>query len=94
MANYLKKLWRRLYGRNAKGAAEVEQIAVLQQAAAQRRAEYAQEEQAAALTATTPPQASSQGLLTLSRKRVEEAEVAYSVALQAWDNKQSRQKSR
>ena len=93
MANYLKKLWRRLYGRNAKGAAEVEQIAVLQQAAAQRRAEYAQEEQAA-LTATTPPQASSQGSLTLSRKRVEEAEVAYSVALQAWDNKQSRQKSR
>ena len=40
-------MWRRLYGRNAKGAAEVEQIAVLQQAAAQRRAEYAQEEQAA-----------------------------------------------
>ena len=46
MANYLKKLWRRLYGRNAQGAAEVEQIAVLQRAAARRRAEYAQEEQA------------------------------------------------
>ena len=90
MANYLKKLWRRLHSRNAKVAAEVEQIAVLQQAAARRRAEYAQEEQAAALTATPPPQTS----LTLSRKRMEEAEVAYSVALQAWDNKQSRQKSR
>ena len=36
----------------------------------------------------------AQTSLTLSRKRVEEAEVAYSVALQAWDNKQSRQKSR
>ena len=93
MANCLKIVWRRLYGRNAKGAAEVEQIAVLQQAAARRRAEYAQEEQAA-LTATTPPQASSQGSLTLIRKRMEEAEAAYSVALQAWDNKQSRQKSR
>jgi hypothetical protein len=31
--------------------------------------------------------------LSLSRKRVEEAEAAYTVALQAWDNKQSRQRS-
>ncbi len=91
MANYLKIIWQRLYGRDSKVAAEVARIAVLQQAAAKQRAEYAQETERAALAAATPPQP---GSLSLSRERVEEAEAAYRVALQAWDNKQSRQNSR
>lgn len=90
MANYLKILWQRLFGSDSKAEAELARIAVAQQAAIQRRAEYAQVKERAARTGTTPPQ----GLLSLSQKRVEEAEAAYSVALQAWDNKQSRQKSR
>ena len=89
MANYLNILWQRWYGRDSKVKTEVARIAVLQQAAAKRRAEYAEEKDRAALTGTTPPQ----GPLNVSRKRVEEAEAAYTVALQAWDNKQSRQKS-
>lgn len=90
MANYLKIVWQRLFGRDSTAAAEVARIAVLQQAAARRRAEYAEEKERAALTVTTP----SLVPLSLRRKQVEEAETAYSVALQAWDNKQSRQKSR
>lgn len=91
MANYLKIVWQRWCGRNSTVAAEVARIAVLQQAAAKRRAEYAEETQRRALAGTMLLPA--QEPLSLSRKRVEEAEAAYTVALQAWDNKQSRQKS-
>jgi len=89
MANYLKIIWQRWCGRDSAVAAEVARLTVLQQAAAKRRAEYAEEKERAALTGTTPPHVP----LNIFRKRVEEAEAAYTVALQAWDNKQSRQKS-
>ena len=93
MAKYLKNLWRRLFSDDsqAKAETEVTRIAIAQQAAVRRRAEYAaaQEQAAQAGTTSPPPEA-----LSSSRKRVEEAEAAYSLALQKWDNKQSRQKSR
>ena len=91
MTNYLKIIWQRWCGRDSAVAAEVARLTVLQQAAAKRRAEYAQEKERAALGGTMLLH--TQEPLSSSRKRVEEAEAAYTVALQAWDNKQSRQKS-
>lgn len=86
----LQFLWQRLSAPQATAQTEVEQIAGLQQAAIARRAEYAAErEQAAPETERT----ALPGLPPPSRKRVEEAERAYAVALQAWENRQSRQKS-
>lgn len=90
MANYLKLLWQRLSAQDSKVKAEVAHLAVLQQAAALRRAEHAQEKERAARTG----EASSSGSLSSSRKRMEDAEAAHTAALQAWENKQSRQKSR
>lgn len=90
MANYLTLLWQRLSANDSKVKAEVERIAVLQRTAASRRAEYAEEKERAALTGEAPPP----GPLAASRKRMEDAEVAHTAALQAWENKQSRQKSR
>jgi hypothetical protein len=84
-------VWQRWCGRDSAVAAEVAHIAALQQAAAKRRAEYAAEKERAALAGTMLLQA--RDMLSLSRKRVEEAETAHTVALQAWDNKQSRQRS-
>lgn len=81
MANFLNILWQRLSPDDSKVKAEVERIAVLQQTAARRRAEYAEEKERSAS-------------LSSSRKRMEEAEAAHTAALQAWENKQSRQKSR
>lgn len=90
MANYFTLLWQRLSASETKGNAEVEQIAVLQQTAAQRRAEYAEEKERATQTGDASPP----GPLASSRQRMEDAEAAHTAALQAWDNKQSRQKSR
>ena len=90
MANYWNLLWRRVSARDTKDNAEVERIAALQQAAANRRAEYAVEKERAALAGDESPP----GPLAVSRKRMEEAEAAHTVALQTWQNKESRQKSR
>ena len=81
MANYWKTLWQRLSAQDVKVKAEVERIAVLQQTAASRRAEYAAEKE-------------REAPLLASRKRMEDAEAAHIAALQSWENKQSRQKSR
>ena len=81
MVSYWKSLWQRLFAQDVKTKAEVEQIAVLQQTAASRRAEYAAEKE-------------REAPLTVSRKRMEDAEAAHTAALQTWENKQSRQKSR
>lgn len=90
MVNYWKLLWQRLSAQDSKVKAEVERLAVLQQTAADRRAEYAEEkEKAARMGNESPP-----GLLSSSRTRMEEAEAAHTAALQTWENKQSRQKSR
>lgn len=90
MANYLTLLWQRLSANDSKVKAEVERIAVLQRTAASRRAEYAEEKERAARAGD----ASLPGSLSSSRQRMEEAESAHTAALQAWENKQSRQKSR
>lgn len=82
MVNYLTAWWRRSSGQDSKVKAEVERIASLQKTAADRRAEYSAEKEQAAPNA-----------LSSSRKRMEEAEAAHVAALQAWDNKQARQKS-
>ena len=89
MANYFTLLWQRLFARDSKSNAEVEHLAVLQKTAATRRAEYAEQKEQAALKGEASP-----ALLAAGRARVEEAEVAHTAALQAWENKQSRQKSR
>ena len=90
MANYFTSLWQRLSAQDSKVKAEVEHLAVLQQTAAQRRAEYAEEKERAAQTGDASPP----GPLASSRQRMEDAEAAHIAALQAWENKQSRQKSR
>jgi hypothetical protein len=83
----LQFFWQRLSGPKVAAQTEVERIADLQQAAMARRAEYAAErEQAVPGTERT----ALPGLPPPSRKRVEEAERAYTVALQAWENGQSR----
>ena len=90
MANYMTLLWQRMSAQDSKPNAEVERLAVLQRTAASRRAEYAEmKAQAALIGEASPP-----GPLASSRKRMEEAEAAHTAALQAWENKQSRQKSR
>ena len=90
MTSYIKLLWQRLSTQEPKVNVEVERLAVLQQTAASRRAEYAEEKERAALTGEATPPSS----LSASRQRMEEAESAHTAALQAWENKQSRQKSR
>ena len=89
MGNYFTHLWRRLCARDTKVRAEVEGLAVLQKTAATRRAEYAEKKEQAALKGEASPD-----VLALSRARMEAAESAHTAALQAWENKQSRQKSR
>ncbi len=87
----LQFLWPRSSAPKVTAQTEVERIAGLQQAAIARRAEYAAEkEQAARETERT----ALPGRPPPSRKRVEEAEYAYAVALQAWENRQSRVNSR
>jgi hypothetical protein len=83
----LQFFWQRSSAPKVTAPTEVERLAGLQQAAIARRAEYASErEQAAPETERT----GLPGLPPPSRKRVEEAEHAYAVALQAWENGQSR----
>lgn len=81
MTNYWNLIRQRFTASDTKTNAEVARIADLQQAAASRRAEYAAEKERGET-------------LPASRKRMEEAEAAHTAALQAWENKQSRQKSR
>ena len=90
MANYMTLLWQRFSAKDTKVNGEIERIGALQQTAAGLRAEYAelkvQDAQAGEVSPTGP--------LAASRARMEEAEAAHTAALQAWENKQSRQKSR
>jgi len=91
VANYWQRLWRRLSGRDREPLAltEVEQIDRLQRTARLLRAEYAERaEQSARLG-----EASLAQPLSYSRRRMELAEAAHAVALQKWENKQSRQRS-
>ena len=81
MTNPWNLLRQRFSASDTKSKAEIAQIGILQQAAAQRRAEYAAEKE------KSEPQPAT-------RKRMEAAEAAHTAALQAWENKQSRQKSR
>ncbi len=90
MANTWTALWQRVFGPKSNAGADVERIAVLQQAAVARRAEYAQEQERAAQDGNDV----SANRLSASRAGVADAEAAHIAALQAWQNKQSRQKSR
>jgi len=84
MANYMTLLWQRFSTKDTKNNGEIERIGALQQTAAARRAEYAE------MKAQDIPA----GPLSASRKRMEETDSAHAAALQAWENRQSRQKSR
>jgi|GEM_PF-3517485 len=90
MENYFTYLWQRFSAQDSKVNAEIERLAVLQKTAASRRAEYAEKKEEAARSG----EASPPGPLDASRRRMEEAEAAHTAALQAWENKQSRQKTR
>jgi hypothetical protein len=85
----LQFFWQRMAAPKVTAETEVERIAVLQQVAATRRAEYAVEKERVMLETAAPPSS----LPSSSRRQVEEAEAAYAAALQAWENRQSRQKS-
>lgn len=91
----LQILWQRMAAPKVPAETEVERIAVLHQAAAARRAEYAAEKERVTLETAQPSSSlPSSSLPSSSRKQVEEAEAAYATALQAWENRQSRQTSR
>ena len=95
MENYWKLLWQRLSAHDGKVKAEVERIALLQQTASVRRAEYAEAvEKKQQAERAGGGDASPSGPLSSSRKRMEAAEAAHVAALQTWENKQARQKSR
>lgn len=99
MPHFLVTLWGRLSGGRSQDREEVARIGVLQQAAVRCRAEYAQAKEAAAASAAAalPGSARAGGIqdsLSSRRKQVEDAENAYALALQVWNNKQSRLKSR
>jgi hypothetical protein len=84
----LQFLWQRMSAKKVTVGTEVDRIAALKQAAVARRAEYAAEREQDTESDASPPF----GLL--ARRRMMEAEAAYAAALQAWENQQSRQKSR
>ncbi len=86
----LQIFWERRAAKKVIPKTELEQIAVLQHSAAARRAEYAAEKERVLREA--PPLSSN--LLSSSQRQVQEAEVAYALALQAWENRQFRQNSR
>jgi hypothetical protein len=89
MNNYMELLRQRLNLPSAKSVNEVERIAALQKTAASRRAEYAEKRKHADLNGDE----SVAGTLATYRKRMEEAEKTYMVALQRYENLQSKQKS-
>ena len=85
MTNYWNNLWRRIYAPESKVETEADRLSALQQMAVRRRREHAiVKEQGAP---------ADEALLRASRKRMEEAEIAHTDALQRWNNKQTRQKS-
>lgn len=97
MKKYLMTLWRRLCGGEARDKAELAHIAFTQQEAVRRRAEYAAQERESAAAAVPAAQTAApphQRPISLSRRKVVAAEAAYTAALQAWENRQARQKSR
>jgi hypothetical protein len=89
MANYFKTFWQRLTASDGDDKAEVDRIAALQKAASARRKEYAAMKEQADLAVD----GSLHSALSNSRKRMEEADTAHIVALQKWQNKESRQRS-
>ncbi len=86
MTYWQKVLRLLLHYREVKAQAEVDRIGALQETAKRRRAELAAEQERAAQTTS----AASQTTLAVSRKRVTEAEAAYAMAIQLWDDKQFR----
>ncbi|MDQ2687838.1 MAG: hypothetical protein M3Y28_08235 [Armatimonadota bacterium] len=90
MTNYWERLWQRVSGQEMNSDGEVERIAALQRAASLQRADYAQKREQAKQTGD----ASLEDALSSSRRKMEEAESAHAAALQKWNNKESRQKSR
>ena len=90
MANWWRVLWGKVPGPTAIPLTEVERITALQRVASHRRAEFAalQEQGAAA-----GDSASHSAAEVVSRKRMKDAESAHMAALQAWQNKESRQRS-
>jgi hypothetical protein len=96
MLHFLVTLWGRLSGGDSRDKGEVARIGALQQAAVSRRAEYSRAEEhaaAAALLGTTLT-AAVQEPPSSRRRQMKDAESAYALALQAWDNRQSGLKSR
>ncbi len=86
----LQSFWERLAAKKVPVQTELEQIAVLQKSAAARRAEYAAEKERVMREASP----ASSTLLLSSQRQVQEAEAAYALALQTWENRQFRQNSR
>jgi len=89
MNNYMELLRQRLNLPSSNGINEVQRLAMLQKTAASRRAEYAEKKREAELKGDD----ALPGTLATYRKRMEEAEKSYMVALQRYENLQNKQKS-
>ena len=90
MPGFFETILRILFPPQVNSEADVERIHSLQLAATARRAEHA-EKQAQADESGNPAHAGPQ---SVSWKKMKEAEAAHIAALQAWENKESRQRSR
>ena len=85
----LKLMWQRFTRPDVAVKSDLEKLHALQQTAAGRRKEYALQKEQAEKTSD----ASLLAGLAVSRKRMEEADLAHLAALQKWQNREARQKS-
>lgn len=90
MSQWLKQIRDLFYKPEQRGLDEVDRIRQLKQAAQDRRQEFAAR-RAREEEIGVPP---SPSVLATEKQAVEEAENAYALALQAWDNRQWRLRGR
>ena len=86
---YLKRLWHKAFSSESRDRDELDRLGALQQVASSRRSEYAEAKEKAGLTFDAPPSSA----LAAVRKRMDDAETAHYLALQKWENRESKQKS-
>jgi len=83
----VKRLWQNSKLNKLRDHEELERLGVLQQIAASRRTEYADELERCGVVDDMCRSAVE------ARKKMNEAETAHTLALRAWENRESRQKS-
>jgi len=86
---YLKRLWRNATSSESRDRDELDRLGALQQVASSRRSEYAEAKEKAGLKGDD----TQSSALAAVRKRMDDAETAHYLALQKWENRESRQKT-